>query len=141
MVHLTMDNVVDGDQNSLLSTAVGDLRSRRVLFNFILFSLFFSIAHATVDGVLAFASAELGPKLGGYSGFVLYAFYTLTALIFAKPFLRFFDAKYGVLVGLLGLLIYVASFMTSLILPEYATALFLTGAGIGGLGSLIFVTT
>lgn len=127
-----MDNSEDGDRNSLL--AIGDLRSRRILFNFVRFSLFFSIAHATVDGVLAVASAELGPKLGSYSGFVLYAFYTLTALIFAKPFLRLLDAKYGVLLGLFGLLIYVASFMTSLLLPKYATALFLTGAAVGGVG-------
>lgn len=114
-----------------------DNSSFYIYLNFVYFCIFFSVAHATVDGVLAFASAELGPTLGSYSGFVLYAFYTITALVLAKPFLRYFDPKYGVLVGLVGFLGYVGSFLLALLIPKYATSLFLTGAALGGIGEIL----
>jgi hypothetical protein len=62
----------------------------------------FDESHHSV-GCLAFATAELGASLGGYSGFMLYIFYTITALLFVKPFLRLLHSKYGVQIGMLGI--------------------------------------
>lgn len=102
--------------------------------NFVLFCLLFSIAHATVDGVLAFSAAELGASLGSDGSSSLYFFYTFSALLFAKPALRAFGAKRVVLLGLIGLLAYVSSFFLALCVPG-TSFVFLVGASIGGIGA------
>lgn len=105
-----------------------------LLRNFVLFCLLFSIAHATVDGVLAFSAAELGASLGSDGSSSLYFFYTFSALLFAKPALRAFGAKRVVLLGLVGLLCYVSSFFLALCVPG-TSSVFLLGASIGGIGA------
>lgn len=112
-----------------------------VLLNFALFCLSFSICHATVDGVLAVASTELGPKLGSFSGFVLYIFYTFSSLFLCKPFLGYFSSKLGVFVGLSGMLCYVSAFLLAIFFKPYATPIFLTGAAFGGIGAGILWTS
>lgn len=125
------ENLIDGENT----------QSRAILRNFVLFCVLFSIAHATVDGVLAFAAAELGPVLGSYSGFTLYGFYTFTSLFFAKPFLKVYSSKTGVFVGLCGMLCYVGSFFFALVFRSSATPIFITGASLGGVGAGILWTS
>jgi small-conductance mechanosensitive channel len=103
--------------------------------NFILFAILFSIVHATVDGVLAFAAAELGKSVGSYSGFMLYVTYTLSSLLLANPFLSKYSAKSGVLFGLCGMLIYVCSFFLAILFPVAKMGIFVVGAGLGGVGA------
>lgn len=117
------------DDNNLITRA-GDLKT-----NFVYFSLFYSIVHASVDSVLAYATAELGKSLGAYGGFTLYIFYTFSALLLAKPFLSFFDSKFCVLCGLLGTLFYVCGFFVSIIFPALSWYIFISGAAIGGMGA------
>lgn len=112
-----------------------------LLRNFIVFCCFFSIAHGTVDAVVAFAGAELGTGLGAQGGFILYIFYTISALLIAKPFVAVFKAKLGVVVGLSGLLCYVVSFFLAVISPANANGLFSVGAAVGGVGAGILWTS
>lgn len=123
-------------QQQLYATATNP----RALFrNFVLFCVLYSVAHATVDGVLAFSAAELGASLGSDGSSSLYFFYTFSALLFAKPALRAFGAKRVVLLGLIGLLCYVTSFFIALTADDKnqpGTAfIFLLGASIGGIGA------
>ena len=133
--------------NSILSSSSSQLSERSTLLsyklfrNFIIFCFLFSITHATVDGVLAFATAELGSKIGADSGFALYFCYTLTALLFAKPCLRYLGPKHGVFVGLCCLFIYVTSFLFSIRSPSIAFGLFVVGSSIGGIGAGILWTS
>lgn len=132
--------MVDDDRTQLLSLS-SSYSQPGMLLNYVIFSFLFSVAHGTVDGVLAFASAELGPTLGSYSGFVLYAFYTLTALLLSKPFLQVNGPKMGVFCGLCGMLCYVTSFLLALMFPNAASPIFLTGAAVGGIGAGILWTS
>ncbi len=109
--------------------------------NFILFSLLYSLVHGAVDAVLAFSAAELGTDLGSWGGFILYMTYTFSALLLAKPILQIFEAKDGVSLGLLGLLIYVSGFYLAILFPQRAWFFFLSGAGIGGIGAGILWTS
>jgi MFS family permease len=104
--------------------------------NFFVFSLLFSVTHGTVDTILSYAAPELGGGTAGASGSLLYAAYTLTALLFARPLLRLVPSHRVVLFGLLGLLLYVCSFFVSLLLSaSTAFAVFSVGGVIGGVGA------
>lgn len=122
-------------------TTGSTLLAKQLFRNFLVFCFLFSITHATVDGVLAFATAELGSKIGADSGFSLYFFYTLSALLFAKPCLRYLGSKYGVFVGLCCMFVYVLSFLLSILLPSLAFGLFVSGSAIGGVGAGILWTS
>lgn len=121
----------DNDQSALLATTT--FTSKRLLLNFLLFSCLYSITQGTVDSVLAFSSAELGANVGSTAGFVLYIFYTLSALLLAKPVLRVVLSKYGVLYGLVSYLIYILSFFVALS-DKRIESIFIVGAAIGGIG-------
>eukprot|EP01035_Chromulina_nebulosa_P027608 gene27608-36332_t len=73
---------------------------RKTFFNFLVFCFLFSVSHATVDGVLAYSSAELGVEIGSAAGFTLYIFYTLSSLCLANPVLYFANSKTGLLIGM-----------------------------------------
>jgi hypothetical protein len=118
-----------------------DMPSAKTLFhNFILFSLFYSMAHATVDSVLAFSSAELGTDIGSKSGFTLYLVYAVSCLFIAKPALRLLEAKRSVTIGLVSLLIFVGSFYIAVLVPSIALFIFVLGSAISGIGSGILWT-
>jgi MFS family permease len=130
---------VDGGHHNSINGGYGsriDLKT-----NFILFSLLYSLVHGAVDAVLAFSAAELGTDLGSWGGFTLYMTYTFSALFLAKPLLQIFEAKDGVSLGLLGLLIYVSGFYLAILFPEMAWFFFLCGAGIGGIGAGVLWTS
>ena len=116
------------------------IKSNTLFTNFIIFSLTFSITHATVDSVLAYSSAELGTNIGSSGGFVLYIFYTVSALLVAKPFLSYFHPKNSVMIGLICMLAYVSSFFLAVLIPSIATFIFLLGASFGGVGAGILWT-
>jgi MFS family permease len=143
------DNVVSVDADLLLLSSLRDTRpcetAAALRQNFLLFSVLYSVVHASVDVVLAFSAAELGPDLGSWGGFTLYATYTLSALCLAKPLLRLVvgDAKDAVVLGLLGMLLYVAGFYAALLLPkgsQWQWVCFLAGAGLGGLSAGVLWT-
>lgn len=114
---------------------MGIYEKHDIYWNYILFCVLYSIAHASVDAVLAYSTAELGNIIGSNGSFCLYIFYTASALLLAKPVLRYFGAKNSLFIGLCGLLLYVFSFVLSIQLPRYASIVFTIGASIGGLGA------
>jgi hypothetical protein len=126
-------NIDDGDSEASRAS-----QSKALFRNFILFCLFYSIAHGCVDSVLAYSSAELGTTIGSYGGFSLYITYAFSCLLMAKPALRLFDAKRTVLVGLTGILIYVTSFFVAVAVDQVAmqaaAAIFIVAAACTSLG-------
>lgn len=112
-----------------------DYSKSKLYSNFLGFCGLFSVAHATVDAILAFSTAELGGKLAADSGFLLYIFYTISALFLAKPCLKAFGSKYCVCFGLCGMFAFAGSFFISISVPSIASTLFLVGATVGGLGA------
>lgn len=133
--------VESDDEIDLLAVAAAPGSSNRNLhWNFIAFSILFSITHASVDCVLSFTSSELGSIIGSYSGFLLYATYTITALLFSKLSLKMFTSKFCVFFGLVTLLIYIFTFMISLFFTEQAMVVFLIGAALGGVGAGVLWT-
>jgi MFS family permease len=129
---LPHENIRAHDDDDQITQESDGLISRR---NFIIFCLLFSIVHGCVDSVLAFSAAELGTKLGSSGGFTLYIFYTTSSFFIAKPVLQWLGAKRAVLIGLLGMLIYVAAFFLAIIIPKLAVYIFLCGAAVGGMGA------
>ena len=85
--------------------------------------------------VLAYSSAELGVEIGSAAGFTLYIFYTLSSLCLANPVLYFANSKTGLLIGMVGLLVYVSSFFVSLLLGRSSNFIFICGAAVGGVGA------
>ena len=110
-------------------------KSQSLYRNYILFCICFSLTHGSMDSVLEYASSELGSSLAGYSGFVLYICYTISALFVAKPAALAIGPKQGIIWGLFGFICYVGSFFLSILLPDYAWGLFISGAVIGGIGA------
>jgi hypothetical protein len=67
-------HAVDSSPNDELSDIDKDrlIERKRTLFrNFLIFSITFSVSHGTVDGVLAFATAELGSRYGSYGTIII----------------------------------------------------------------------
>lgn len=116
-----------------------DLKSSP-LSNFLLFSLFYSITHATVDAVLVFAAAELGAFVGSVAGATLYICYTVSALVLAKPIVASVGPKLGVTIGLMSLLIYVLCFYLAILIRPVSSFVFIAGASIGGIGAGVLWT-
>ena len=127
-----------------VSDAIGSvdtLTANDLFYNYVRFSLCYSIVHATVDSVLAFSSAELGTTIGSKAGFTLYLVYSFSCLLVAKPILSIFESKKSVLIGLFGLLLYVCSFYAALGAGHPANVyIFVTGATVAGLGSGVLWT-
>ena len=74
--------------------------------NFLTFCICFSVTHGSVDSVLDYTSSELGAILGSYSGFFLYFFYTVSALLLAKPMVQNYGPKFSLIIGLFCFLCY-----------------------------------
>jgi hypothetical protein len=53
--------------------------------NFLLFSIFFSINHGCAASCIAYSTAELGNNSGSIGSGLLYAFYSISALLFSVP--------------------------------------------------------
>lgn len=128
------------DENDPLTPSDQSSLNYNLHRNFIIFSILFSITHASVDCVLSFTSSELGSVVGSYSGFLLYATYTITALLFSKLSLKVFTSKFCVLFGLVTLLIYIFTFLLSIFFSGLGMNLFLIGAALGGIGAGILWT-
>lgn len=105
------------------------------LKNFVIFSLSFSLTHASVICVLAYSSTLLGATLGGYGSFVLYVMYAISSLLFSRWTLQLLGPKWTVFCGLSGLQLYVISFFFALLFPSISWWIFLFGAFFGGLGA------
>lgn len=125
----TMSMGARGRGASLPPTAGG------ILLNFVMMSLCFSLNHGCVTSCLALASAQLGPKLGGYSSGVLYAFYTLTALLLAPDVVRRLGSKGALDWGLFLYCAYVGSYAVALVCPSLRWPAVLFGAALGGLAA------
>lgn len=90
---------------------------------------------------MAYSSAELGVEVGSIAGFTLYMFYTFSSLFIAMPVLQLLNAKIGILLGLIGLLVYVLSFFISLLVSIAVEPIFVTGAAVGGIGAGLLWTS
>jgi hypothetical protein len=123
---------------SILSDSpIAEVHSQKIYFwNFLKFCISFSMAHASVNAVLANASSLLGSELGSYGNFMLYIWYSFSNVFVAKSVLGRLGPKWTVFAGMTGMLAYVGSFLAALLTPEtLAWPLFLIGASIGGIGA------
>lgn len=113
------------------------IHSQKIYFwNFLKFCVSFSMAHASVNGVLANASTLLGSELGSYGNFMLYIWYSFSNVFIAKSVLSRLGPKWTVFAGMTGMLAYVGSFLVAVLTTEdLAWPLFLIGASIGGVGA------
>jgi len=124
---------LDTDSGIALSVANGLYR------NFVIMSLAFSCNHGCVVSCLAYATTELGNKLGGYGSGSLYIFYALTAFFLSKPIVSMVGPKNGLLLGVIGYCIYVGGFLFAILVPAIAWPVFLISASIGGIaGGLLW---
>lgn len=111
------------------------MSSTRLYWNYVLFCWLYAAVHGSVDAVLAYSAAELGPWLGGLGGFALYIAYALSALFIAQPALSTLDAKTAVLTGLSLMLLYVDFFLLAVMAHVNKAAVFIIGALLGGIGA------
>lgn len=128
------------DESGLLSSLLSmsgpnELEAKKLFRNYIIFCLSFSVTHATVDGVLSYASAELGKSLGGYSGGLLYIFYAFTSLFFSKAFISWKGARISMLIGISSLMMYVTTFSIAIGVPSIQWYVCIPGSIIGGIGA------
>jgi hypothetical protein len=116
--------------------------SHSILANFMRLALSFSANHAVAVTALALASAALGPKLGSYGVGVLYAGFTVSALLFAPAVVRTLGPRRAMVLSLSLYCAYVGSFIGGLALvrargtdDELTWAVVLSGAVVGGVGA------
>jgi len=95
----------------------------------------FSINHGTVTALLALAAANLGAELGNLQNALLYGFYTLTALCFAKIIVAQTGYKYGIVAGLATYVVYVASFIIADKEPSAKWPAAIFGGCMGGIAA------
>ena len=110
-------------------------RAKKLYWNFLLMCVAFSCNHGCVVSCLAYASTELGDDLGGVGSGVLYAFYTFTSLLFARPIVEMIGPKNGLLMGVMGYCIYIAGFLAAILFQgtTFAWPVFITACSFGGM--------
>lgn len=116
------------------------LQMGRQKWNFVAFSVLFSTLHGTVDAMLAYSTAELGSLTGVVGGFALYATYTASSLLVAKPVLSTLGPKAAVLTGMSLMLIYVDMFLLAYLHKHVSTVVYIFGSIVGGVGAGILWT-
>lgn len=109
--------------------------SSSLYWNYVFFCCLYSVAHGSVDAVLAYSTSELGDEFGSNGSAGLYISYTVSAFFFAKPILKILGPRNSIFCGLCGMLLYVASFFLAIQTVEYANFVFTTGGLLGGLGA------
>lgn len=99
--------------NYILSKDENKMSKAKVLGNFVLMSVLFSINHGCVTACIALASSDLGADLAPWSSGTLYLMYTLCALVGANAIVHFTGAKYGLASALFLYCAYIASFLVA----------------------------
>ena len=87
--------------------------ARKLLLNFVLMSVCFSLNHGTVSAVIALSTALLGTGLGSVNLGTLWLMYVITAMVFATAIIGAVGPKGGLLLGTLGYCLYVLSFLVA----------------------------
>ena len=107
---------------------------RASLFNFIMMATCFSINHGVATALIALASSEFEEGLGGYSTGVLYACYTLSALLMSTGVVKKIGAKHALCTGLFAYCAYVSAFLVASVVStkEARWAAVLVGSAISG---------
>ena len=121
--------------SSVSTTNKQETDPRGLLWNFLIMSFCFGINQGTVLAMSALATTNLGDTLGNLSNSLLYGFYTVTALLFASPFVAFVGLKYGLVFGLALCLIYVGSFDIADLVPSAKWPAACIGGTLGGIAS------
>eukprot|EP00619_Florenciella_sp_RCC1007_P005376 CAMPEP_0205907510 /NCGR_PEP_ID=MMETSP1325-20131115/2598_1 /ASSEMBLY_ACC=CAM_ASM_000708 /TAXON_ID=236786 /ORGANISM="Florenciella sp., Strain RCC1007" /LENGTH=468 /DNA_ID=CAMNT_0053273607 /DNA_START=55 /DNA_END=1461 /DNA_ORIENTATION=- len=117
--------------------------ANKLLINFIVMTVCFSLNHASVTSCIALAtSSGLPGNLGSYSVAVLYACYVITAMLFSQVII-FYSSQKGALTGSLAVYaLYVASYLVAALVEsdsvKWIAVLF--GASIGGIGAGVLWT-
>lgn len=99
----------------------------RVLINFVIMTVAFSINHACATTLIALASSEFPADLASLSTGTLYGVYTLSALLISTGVVEKVGPKYSLCIGVYGYCAYVGSFLVAEILAESAN----NGTGTG----------
>jgi hypothetical protein len=81
-------------------------------------SIAFGIIHGCAVTCIAFASTELGDKMGSVTSGILYVGYAMTSFMFAKPLVSSLGPKLSMLLGSVGYTIYVGGFFTSMMFTD-----------------------
>lgn len=91
------------------------LSTEKLYRNFYLMSIAFGIIHGCAVTCIAFASTELGDKMGSVTSGILHVGYALTSFMFAKPLVSSLGPKLSMLLGSVGYTFYVGGFFTSMV--------------------------
>jgi len=110
--------------------------ANKLFNNFMMMSVLFSINHATVTACIALATTDLhSAQLGNLQLALLYAFYTLTALLFANLIVSKTGYKWGMVYALLVYVAYVGSFIIAAKVPSLKWPAATIGGSLGGIGA------
>lgn len=104
----------------------------RILRNFMVMALCFSLNHGTVTALIALAGSELGPSLGSSSLAVLYVVYTFTAAFLSHAVVAALGAKRAIFAGLATYCGYVVSYLIAYFVPAVTRPAIFIGAVCGG---------
>jgi hypothetical protein len=110
--------------------------------NFAFMSLCFALNHACIVGCLTLSTALLGPKLGNVQASVLYAAYTLTALLLAAGIVQTTGAKHALVGSTFAFCCYPASFFLGIVIRSNIARNLVVCAGalVGGIAAGILFT-
>jgi MFS family permease len=111
-------------------------RSRQILINFVLMSIFFTMTVSAITAVIAFAGADFDGYVGHNSNGILTAAYSLSALFLGNVVMLFFGLKGAMVAGLAQYCVYLLAFLLARFIPGVADEfLVYPGAAIGGIAS------
>merc|ERR1711988_135402 len=113
----------------------GDLPTRKLVINFMTMAVCFSVNHATVTALVGLATNSLDVPLGNLQLALLYSFYTITALLAAKPIVSITGNKWGIVAGLSLYIVYVASFIVTDKVPSIKRFAACFGGSVGGVAA------
>lgn len=140
---MALDDKLMGGRESSTTQPQNIQEANRLLVNFVVMSVCFSLNHASVTSCIALStSSGLPGNLGSYSVGVLYACYVVTAMLFSQLVI-FYCGQKGSLVGSLAVYaVYVASYLVAALVEsdtvKWIAVIF--GASIGGIGAGVLWT-
>lgn len=137
-----IDDDDNSNNNSLSNSSLLTQPRRSALANFLLASSLFSVNHGCVTACLNLATARLG-DVGAKQSSVLYISYAASALLGSTWIVKRLGGRNGLALGLGIYCVYVGAFVAATSLldhPNFAEAVALSGAAVGGLGGGILWT-
>jgi hypothetical protein len=130
----TTDEDDDDDDFTTSRRNPNVVAAARIMSNFRLMSVLFSLNHGCVVACLALASPKLG-AIGAWQSGILYITYTTSALIGATYIVKELGGRNALSLGMGLYCAYVGCFVVALIWPESKHTIPYVGGAIGGVGA------